>query len=81
MHVSTSQGYFVGFWNEFLLFPTTLNTIAAWALSKYCLDLLLMAGFQDIPKEFADEAVEEGVQQLGKLRLHEVCMFSGLHKP
>eukprot|EP00439_Symbiodinium_sp_Y106_P069034 s955_g11.t2 len=38
-------GYFVGFWNEFLHFPTTLNTI-----------------------EFADEAVEEGVQQLGKLR-------------
>ncbi|CAE7190459.1 POLIA [Symbiodinium sp. CCMP2456] len=37
--------YFVGFWNEFLHFPTTLNTI-----------------------EFADEAVEEGVQQLGKLR-------------
>ena len=37
--------YFVGFWNEFLQFPTTLNTI-----------------------EFADEAVEEGVQQLGKLR-------------
>mmetsp|Transcript_39638 Transcript_39638/g.91586 ORF Transcript_39638/g.91586 Transcript_39638/m.91586 type:complete len:336 (+) Transcript_39638:69-1076(+) len=41
-----AQGrYFVGFWNEFLQFPTTLNTI-----------------------EFADEAVEEGVQQLGKLR-------------
>ncbi|CAE7230577.1 unnamed protein product [Symbiodinium necroappetens] len=37
--------YFVGFWNEFVHFPTTLNTI-----------------------EFADEAVEEGVQQLGKLR-------------
>ncbi|CAJ1386172.1 unnamed protein product [Effrenium voratum] len=37
--------YFVGFWNEFMHFPTTLNTI-----------------------EFADEAVEEGVQQLGKLR-------------
>mmetsp|Transcript_14884 Transcript_14884/g.24325 ORF Transcript_14884/g.24325 Transcript_14884/m.24325 type:complete len:327 (+) Transcript_14884:52-1032(+) len=37
--------YFVGFWNEFLQFPTTLNTI-----------------------EFADEAVEAGVQKLGKLR-------------
>ncbi|CAK9113672.1 DNA polymerase I A [Durusdinium trenchii] len=37
--------YFVGFWHEFLHFPTTLNTI-----------------------EFADEAVEDGVQMLGKLR-------------
>lgn len=35
----------MGFWNEVLHFPTTLNTI-----------------------EFADEVVEEGVQQLGKLR-------------
>ncbi|CAK9097140.1 unnamed protein product [Durusdinium trenchii] len=43
--LGTPGRYFVGFWHEFLHFPTTLNTI-----------------------EFADEAVEDGVQMLGKLR-------------
>ena len=29
-----SQGYFVGFWNEFVHFPTTLNTIVSWPAER-----------------------------------------------